>query len=421
MTQATPSHRVLSICKHLAGFAIFLTAMTAGMVLSPASVGAADRGPTSEKRITVVANYPAPAADFGRASSADGGSPAGSANADPAARSRAIDAMKKAPPGFIDNRGQLDARAAFYARRGNATFWLTRKGVVFDLAHKTSGAAAPEVRPVAADGGDLAAMSHSQFERAVVTENFLDANPAVKLEPQMELPTSYGYIHGSDSSRWLAGVKSYRLITYRGIWQGVDLRLYGVGRDLEQEFVIAPGADPGAIRMGLSGARGLRIASDGALLIDTAAGPMREIPPFAYQHAGGKRIAVGARFTLESANRVGLAVAAYDHRRPLVIDPPVLYATYLGGIHDDRGEAIAVDGAGNTYVARLLCLDRFSGERQCLPNDACGPRLRDLQHVRHQAQSGGRASVFDLCRRNPGQGRNLRRGILWRLRTAYRG
>ena len=266
--------------------------------------------------------------------------------------------MENAPLSFIDNRGQADARAAFYARRDGATFWLARDGVVFDLLRQARPAAAG-VRKVSTSDGNLAQAARGPLERAVVSEGFLDANPAAKLDPQMELPTSYGYIHGSDASKWLTGLKSYALIAYRGVWNGVDLRVYGLGRNLEQEFVVAPGASPDAIQMGFSGARGLRIARDGSLVIETAVGPMRELPPFAYQHVDGERIAVAAHFKLEGENRVGFAVASYQRGRPLVIDPPVLYATYLGGIHDDQGTSIAVDAAGNSYVAGFSASEDF--------------------------------------------------------------
>ncbi len=40
----------------------------------------------------------------------------------------------------------------------------------------------------------------------------------------------------------------------------------------------------------------------------------------------------------------------YDRRYPLVIDPGLLYSTYLGGGGGDLGHGIAVDGAGSAYL-----------------------------------------------------------------------
>ena len=47
---------------------------------------------------------------------------------------------------------------------------------------------------------------------------------------------------------------------------------------------------------------------------------------------------------------MGFSVAEYDRRRALVIDPTLVYSTYLGGSGDDQGNAIAVDASGYAYV-----------------------------------------------------------------------
>ena len=68
-------------------------------------------------------------------------------------------------------------------------------------------------------------------------------------------------------------------------------------------------------------------------------------------------MAVAAAYTLEAdagggVYRYGFRLGAYDRRRPLVLDPAVLvYAGYIGGVQDEFGFAIAVDSAGNAYVA----------------------------------------------------------------------
>ncbi len=340
---------------------VALVVAAVAFVCAPAC--AADQGSSAQKRISVLAADPAQPVPASQVDGVSGAPRPAASSADAVgphatARRHAIRALENAPLSFIDNRGQADARAAFYARRDGATFWLTRGGLVFDLSRQAHPAVAG-VHKVSASDGSLARVARGPLERAVVPENFLGADPAVKLDPQMEQPARYGYIHGSDSSQWIIGVKSYSLITYRGVWRGVDLRVYGLGRNLEQEFLVAPGASPDAIQMGFSGAQGMRIARDGSLVVDTAAGPMRELPPFAYQHVDGKRVAVATHFKLDGENRVGFTVASYQHGRPLVIDPPVLYATYLGGIHDDEGQSIAVDAAGNSYVAGFTASTAF--------------------------------------------------------------
>jgi protocatechuate 3,4-dioxygenase beta subunit len=89
-------------------------------------------------------------------------------------------------------------------------------------------------------------------------------------------------------------------------------------------------------------------------LIGTPAGTLTDVRPLSYQTVGGKRMPVESRFLLHPdaghAGGYGFAVGDYDLRQPLVIDPGLLYSTYLGGDSSDIGNPIAVDGSGSVYV-----------------------------------------------------------------------
>jgi len=59
------------------------------------------------------------------------------------------------------------------------------------------------------------------------------------------------------------------------------------------------------------------------------------------------------RYILTADNRVHFEIPNYDKSRPLVIDPVLVYSTYLGGSNGDSGNGIAVDSSGNAYVAGI--------------------------------------------------------------------
>jgi hypothetical protein len=59
---------------------------------------------------------------------------------------------------------------------------------------------------------------------------------------------------------------------------------------------------------------------------------------------------VNAGYVIKGRNKVGIRLAAYDPSRAVVIDPTVIYSTFLGGSSDDEGHGIAVDDAGAAYV-----------------------------------------------------------------------
>src|SRR5207248_706524 len=130
----------------------------------------------------------------------------------------------------------------------------------------------------------------------------------------------------------------------------VDLVYYGNQRQLEHDFVIAPGADPKAIRLAFQGARKISLNSAGDLVLDTKEGEIQLKQLRVYQKVNGEEKKIAARYVLKGKRRVAFEVAEYDCRQPLVIDPVLSYSTYLGGNSFDGGYSIAADASGNAYV-----------------------------------------------------------------------
>ena len=147
----------------------------------------------------------------------------------------------------------------------------------------------------------------------------------------------------------------------------MDLVYRGSQRQLEYDFIIAPQADPGRIRLAFHGAEAVTLGGHGELILHTAHGDLVQHPPVVYQEAAGRRELVEGRYVLLSgrrrvAHQVGFAVNRYDRRRPLIIDPVLKYSTFLGGgPGHDLGYDIAVDGTGNAYVTGETSSATFPG------------------------------------------------------------
>src|SRR5262249_39645766 len=121
-------------------------------------------------------------------------------------------------------------------------------------------------------------------------------------------------------------------------------------RQLEYDFVVAPGANPHAIGLAFQGAQNITLDNAGDLVLHTAGGDVIEHAPVVYQEADGVCESVHGRYVLEDDGQVVFKVGPYDHTRPLIIDPVLAYSTYLGGSAQDGFGGIAVDGSGNAYV-----------------------------------------------------------------------
>jgi MYXO-CTERM domain-containing protein len=228
---------------------------------------------------------------------------------------------------FEENRGQFDARARFVARQRGLTVFVTDAGAVMTL--RARGSSAPVVVRLAVHDGLAGARS----------------------EPRDRLPTRSNYFLGNDPHRWRTDVPSFASVVQHGVRPGVDLVYHGGdGGRLEYDFVVAPGASPD-VSIDVDGADALHVAADGTLEIRLPGGVLRQPPPVVYQEVDGRRRTLRAAYRLAGRSRVGFLVAKYDRTRPLVIDPVVMYSTYLGGSGGDFAEyQAAVDGNGSVYV-----------------------------------------------------------------------
>jgi hypothetical protein len=194
-------------------------------------------------------------------------------------------------------------------------------------------------------GGEaVLAMRHAGALRM----KLLGASPA-DLSGVDEMAAKTNYFTGNDPKKWHANVPTYAKVKYRSVYPGIDLIYYGNQRQLEYDFVVAPGADPRRIWLDLRGARSLARDGAGDLVLAMGDGDMRWHKPVAYQEKNGVRQEVAAGYVVSGGNRVGFELGAYDRTQPLFIDP-LIYSTYLGGSGYDEGLGITVDSARNAYI-----------------------------------------------------------------------
>ncbi|HYG82932.1 MAG TPA: SBBP repeat-containing protein, partial [Pyrinomonadaceae bacterium] len=196
-------------------------------------------------------------------------------------------------------------------------------------------------------------------ERAVVRMKLLGANEAPRVSGREELEGKNNYFIGNDPAKWRTGVPTYARVQYQDVYPGVDLVYYGNQRQLEYDFVLQPGADPRSIALGFEGADRLEVDSAGELVLHTTGGEVRQRKPFAYQETDGARREVAANYVLKGGREVAFEVGDYDPARPLVIDPVLVYSTYLGGINSDSGYGIAVNASGQAFVTGTTASDNF--------------------------------------------------------------
>jgi len=237
----------------------------------------------------------------------------------------------KLPLSFEENHGQTDGRVKFLSHTGGYTLFLTADEAVFSLQGSNRAGA----------GNDVSL--------GALRMKLRNASSAARLTGLGEQASKTNYFIGNDPAQWRSNVPTYAKVKYEGVYPGIDLVYYGNQRQLEYDFIVAPGANAGRIAFDVLGASEIRRDASGDLVFKIGEDEIRWRKPLVYQKSGGRKHLVAASYIITDRNRVGFALAQYDASRPLYIDP-LIYSTYLGGSGEDFGYGIAVDKAGNAYI-----------------------------------------------------------------------
>ena len=222
------------------------------------------------------------------------------------------------------NEGQVASQVDFLARGGGYMLTLAPSGAVLNLRNDA--------------GGD------------VLNLQFAGSNPLAQVVGRDKLITKTNYLIGSDPSQWRTEISNYGKVEYQDIYAGIDLVYYGNQGQLEYDFIVAPGVDPGIIQLSFQGAEQILLDPQGNLVLRTSGGDVVQDAPVIYQALNGVRQSVTGQFVLMGDHQVGFEIGTYDQSRTLVIDPILSYSTYLGGSSSERGNAITVDVDGNAYI-----------------------------------------------------------------------
>jgi hypothetical protein len=255
------------------------------------------------------------------------------------------------PLNFELNQGQTHGRVKFLARSDGYVLFLTATEAVMALENPAPHRKGKENRDARDRSNDFDSTGkRARPPRSIVRMRLEGANPAPQVEGVERLATTSNYFAGDDPTAWHTDVPSYARVRYTEVYPGIDLVYYGKQRRLEYDFVVAPGSDPDVIHVAFRGIQGFEITRMGDLVLHTPSGDLRQSRPFAYQEVNGAREPVAIDYVPIGFNSVGFQLADYDRSLPLIIDPVLVFSTYLGGSGFDQGYAIAVDSLGNSYV-----------------------------------------------------------------------
>ncbi len=237
---------------------------------------------------------------------------------------------------FVENLGQWDTPASFVAILGTTVVQVQEGGFAVD--------ALPEE-------GD---------ERVLLRFELEGARDGVEPVGEEPLPGVRNYLLGNDPERWRSGAKSFAQVVYPGLYEGVDLRLREGGGVLEYDLYLAPGADLSAVVVRCEGVEGLEVDEQGGLRMRSANGTLRQSPPQTWcVLPSGEEQPVECALVVLDATRIGFRLAEYDPSLPVVIDPGLEWATFLGGGNSEDTCAMARKTNGEIVVAGMTLSPNF--------------------------------------------------------------
>ncbi|QUI23467.1 SBBP repeat-containing protein [Vallitalea pronyensis] len=269
-------------------------------------------------------------------------------------KDKILSRLNKIPLVFITNAGQIDSRVKYYAKRENFGFYFTSEEVVLSFVKGTANRSHNEHL----NKSDINKDEAKKIGVTLVMQ-FIDANPDVEIKSKVRSTGRINYLKGNDPNKWYTDLATYEKVVYKELWTGIDLMFYGLNGQLKYEFVLHPGANSQDIRLSYKGADSITLDKEGNLLIQNELGVLMDECPVSYQEIEGRKVKIDSRFELKNhedmTSTYGFDMKTdYNPDYPIIIDPGLVYSTYLGGNNSDFsfefGFGIAIDNTGSAYV-----------------------------------------------------------------------
>jgi hypothetical protein len=287
------------------------------------------------------------------------------------AKAKLKEAYGKLPLSFEANQGQANKEVKFISQGSGYKLFLTATKAVMTL-NSSRESKAKDQKSFIKDNKLDRGLQTPSLDQTVLQMQLVGANPAPGITGIDLLPGKSNYFIGNDPKEWRTNIAQYAKVRYQNVYPGVDMVYYGNQRQLEYDFIVAPGSDPEKIRLRFKDVEKVKIDNKGDLVVEVLDGEIRNQRPIFYQKEDGNKKIIAGNYVLKGKHEVGFQVDDYDSSKPLIIDPVLLYSTYLGGSDVDGPLGIAIDSEGSAYVAGSTTSTNFPTANPLQPNKRNG-------------------------------------------------
>ncbi len=261
---------------------------------------------------------------------------------------------------YVENKGQWDSKVKFQSDMGGSVFFLQQqgykvllnsKGDLQNIAARYSGHYHNSSGQVSGEKPGTTPLKETLLHSHAYEVNFIGSSPNASLVPDKPLNTYNNYYKGNDPTKWASGCKIYQAVAYQNIYPGIDARYYTGNGNLKYDLIIHPGADANKIALQFNGVDGLS-GKNGNLIVKTSLGEVSELRPYCYQLDEKGRTDVDAKYVVEGTT-VRFKIGNYSKNATLIIDPTLIFASFVGSTSDNWGYTATYDGGGNFYAGGI--------------------------------------------------------------------
>jgi gliding motility-associated-like protein len=241
---------------------------------------------------------------------------------------------------LIENKGQWPLGVLFQTKMDGGKLWVQQQKMIFHLQDYSAMHRAH-------------AAKDTNFKSEIIREtlvhlNFVGSNKVDEIQKINPSKYYFNYFKGKDSSKWASDVHGYDEAILRNFYNGIDMKVSGHSNEVKYEFFVQPNINPNLIQLNYAGHKSISIDSKGNLILDTDLGKIIEQKPFAYQIINGKEVKVKCKFQLDGDN-LTFDIGKYNQNHILVIDPVLVFATYVGANSDNFGMTATYGNDGTAY------------------------------------------------------------------------
>lgn len=242
---------------------------------------------------------------------------------------------------FTPNNGQWHDQVKYKVLLPDGSMYFENKGITFDFIDKSY---------LKSHGKQ--AVNPPDFVKGCVLRLSFENAQHPRLEATDKSDFYYNYFLGNNPSRWASKVPSYSRISYKELYQGINLDYYYKEGFMKYDFIVKPGAKPETIKIRYEGAETLLIKGN-HFVARTGVVDLIEQEPYAYQWVEGEQKQVRCWFKL-TENTLSFEVGSYDTTLPLVIDPILIFSSFTGSTADNFGFTATYDDSKHAYVGGIV-------------------------------------------------------------------